>query len=222
MSPLKRIEFFFSLFYFQSFENLHISLLHFLRYLDNHLFICSLKRLLIRRFLRQQHRFDVYHLQAPAFEERIVADLLYVSADSYLRKLLITVKSFCADRGHFISNTLYLDHCRYCYTLRFFICLDKAYLCSSFRYFVLAACYGVFCTCLWISKLFKGFCLLLTASITDINDLSIFCIGWFCPFCFFSLMSDCIRFLTLFQERSAIFIQLYISYLIYKLLMFIF
>ena len=90
MSPLKESNSF-SLFHFQSFKNLHISLFHFLRYLDNHLLTNTLERFLIRRLLRQQHRFDVYHLQALAFIERIVADLLYVGADSYLTKILIAV-----------------------------------------------------------------------------------------------------------------------------------
>ena len=132
MSPLKRIEFFFSLFYFQSFENLHISLLHFLRHLDNHLLVYALKRFLIRSLLRQQYRFDVDHLQVLAFKERIVADLLYVGADSYFRKLLAAVESLCSDRCYFIGNTLYFDHCRYCYTLRSLVCLDKTYLCTCF------------------------------------------------------------------------------------------
>ena len=86
----------FSLFHFQSFKHLHISLLHFLWHLDNHLFVYTLKRFLIRRLLRQQHRFDVYHLQALAFIERIVADPLYVGADSYFRKLLIAIESLCS------------------------------------------------------------------------------------------------------------------------------
>lgn len=53
MSPSKESDSFLYLFNLQPLENLHISLLHFLRHLDNHLFICSLKRFLIRCFLRQ-------------------------------------------------------------------------------------------------------------------------------------------------------------------------
>lgn len=62
MSPLKESDSFLYLFNLQSFENLHINLLHLLRNFHYHLSADTLKRSLTSRFLRQQHRLDSYCL----------------------------------------------------------------------------------------------------------------------------------------------------------------
>ena len=205
MSPLKESDSFLYLFNLQSLKNLRISLLHFLRHLDNHLLVYALERFLTSRLLRKQHRFDVYHLQALAFKERIVADLLYVRSDRYFRKLLAAVESLCSDRCYFIGNTLYFDHCRYCHALCILVCPNKTYLCTCFYNLVLAACYGVFCACFWIKQLLCGNHSFLAASAAGIGDLSSRCIGRFsCYLTFTPCMSKCIRFFACFQKLSAV------------------